>query len=267
MIKVLAVVTAVNIWHSYTKQAIETLFNQNLEGIELKVLLVDNGSTDPTEVESNKLASEREDFIVTKYNDNVGVQRAWNNAIDLGFKEGYDYILIANNDVLFHKNAIKVLAERLDKKDETTVLVSSLDLRMECGVPTEIFDKGDNDKQGLEESPHPNFSSFMINRKLIEKVGYFDEGFFPAYYEDNDMHYRIQKAGLVALCCPMSMFYHFASKTQTQDGHPGGFTKPEQFAGSKAYFVKKWGGFPGKEIYNKPFNDENKTIKYTKQGE
>ena len=270
MIKVLAVMTAVNLWDSYTRPAIDTLFKQKLKGVKLDVLLVDNGSTDKTWEESLKLIIERgkdkdSDFLVTRYEKNIGVQEAWNNAIKKGFSEGYDYILIANNDVLFHRTAIQVLVNELEKKDEKVVLVSSLDLRCECERPENIFGRQDNEKIDVPCSPHPNFSSFMINRKMIKEVGYFDKGFFPAYFEDNDMHYRIQKAGLVALCCPASMFYHFASKTQTDFRYSGGFTSNTQFTASQRYFVDKWGGLPGKEKFDKPFNDKSKSIKYTKQ--
>lgn len=264
--KVLIVVTAVNLWKEYTKPCLDSLFKQNLPPhISMKVLLADNGSIDETKEDAKRLMGERKDFYAFLYKENIGVQKIWNKCIEHGFGANYDYVFIINNDVLFHQNAIKRLVERFEKKDEKVVMMTSLDMRGECMMPDDIFNKDDRDKDDVPESPSPNFSAFMINKKLIKEVGWFDIGFHPAYFEDNDMHYRIKLAGLEAICCPQSLFYHFASKTQGDPRYPGGFTSNEEFARCRNYFIQKWGGMPGKETFTHPFNDSNKSIKWVKQ--
>ncbi len=263
---VLIVVTAVNLWKDYTRPCLDSFFKQNLPiHISMKVLLADNGSVDDTKKEAERLISERSDFYAFLYSENMGVQKIWNKCIEYGFKANYDYVFVINNDVLFHQNAVKRLVERFEKKDEKMVMLTSLDMRGECMTPNDIFSKDDKDKDSVPESPSPNFSAFMINKKLIEKVGLFDTGFHPAYFEDNDMHYRIKLAGLEAICCPQSLFYHFASKTQGDPRYPGGFTSNEEFARCQSYFIQKWGGMPGREKFINPFNDKNKDLKWTKQ--
>jgi hypothetical protein len=37
------------------------------------------------------------------------------------------------------------------------------------------------------------WSIFAINRACVDNVGFFDENFFPAYFEDNDYHYRLTR--------------------------------------------------------------------------
>lgn len=263
--RVLVVITAVNLWNEYTKSCLDSL-NQNLpRHISMDVLLGDNGSTDNTKEEARKLIDERKNFRAFLLSENLGVQGLWNKCIKFGFENNYDYILIANNDVLFHPDAVRRLTERLEKKDEKIVMATCLDVRGECKVPEEIFEFDDKSKESVPESPHPNFSAFMINKKMIEEVGWFDTGFYPAYFEDNDMHYRIQLAGLEAICCPTSLFYHFASKTQSDPKYPGGFTSNEQFNNCKSYFIRKWGGMPGHETFRHPFDDKSKSLKWTKQ--
>jgi GT2 family glycosyltransferase len=83
-----------------------------------------------------------------------------------------------------------------------------------------------------------------------DKVGPFDEKYYPAYYEDTDYTYRLQLAGM--------------SKLDTE------FLKPEVFRTSKSgekdknlynrifecrkHYESKWGGAPSEEKYTTPFN-------------
>ena len=42
----------------------------------------------------------------------------------------------------------------------------------------------------------PHFHTFAIGENVVSRVGLFDECFYPAYFEDNDMMRRVQFAGL-----------------------------------------------------------------------
>jgi hypothetical protein len=110
-------------------------------------------------------------------------------------------------------------------------------------------------KTVVAEAPHPNFSAFMISRDCWRQTGEFDEEFRPAYWEDNDYHYRMKVAGQVAVTFPPALFYHFGSRTQmeaAENGQP--LTSGPQFEKLRGYYVAKWGGPPGGEVYRVPFN-------------
>jgi GT2 family glycosyltransferase len=115
---------------------------------------------------------------------------------------------------------------------------------------------------------HPDFSCFMITKETIDKIGWFDENFRVAYFEDSDYHARIALAGEKAISTISAIYWHYASKTVQEND----YLKPivaEAFKGNKAYFIEKWGhenvGDVPKMLevyYNTPFNKPDKDIKY-----
>ena len=106
------------------------------------------------------------------------------------------------------------------------------------------------------------YSAFMVAPQTIEKVGWFDEGFYPAYYEDNDYDRRIKLLGLMSTKTTCSLFICGRSTTIAHNQHVQAQIN-KQIA--PKYYREKWGGLPSQEQFTKPFNDENKPLTYTKQ--
>jgi len=263
--KVLIVMPVINLWREYTEACISSIRSKKNS---LALLIIDNGSADVTKEEAERLAEERSWIIYHRNEENWGCSKSWNFGIRKGFEEmGADYVMIINNDILLHENTIDRLVERFQKGDEDLVMVTALNIKEECDFPEAIFLKDDREKEVVPESENPDFSCFMINKKLVEMVGEFDEGFSPAYFEDNDMHYRIKLAGLKAICYPPAIYYHYGSRTQNDPRYPMGLVDGYKFERNRMYFVDKWGGPPGQEIFLTPFNDSTKNIKWTKQME
>jgi GT2 family glycosyltransferase len=96
------------------------------------------------------------------------------------------------------------------------------------------------------------YSSMVITPELLYEVGYLDENFFPAYYEDNDHRYRMKLAGLEWEYFPLK-YDHIVSSTLKSSSE---FQKKNQktFAENGRYYIEKWGGLPGQEKYETPFN-------------
>lgn len=96
------------------------------------------------------------------------------------------------------------------------------------------------------------FMLFLLRRAAWENVGPFDEGFIPAYFEDNDYHRRLTLAGWGSPVVPMHV-EHAESATVRS------FTPAEQrrhhgrFAANMARYRAKWGGLPGRETLDRPW--------------
>ena len=215
------VMVGVNLFDKYSKPALDSIKSKH----DLYIVYVDNGSTDNTLQEAMKLVNEN--FHYKRFETNEGLQKAWNYGInDCFVNHGCDYVLVPNNDVLFHPEAIDRLVERFELElpqeviASDLVMVTCMNIRGECPTPQDIFTKDTADKVDVPESEHPDFSGFMINRKCWDEVGEFDELFFPSYFEDNDLHRRIQLSGLKAITLPTALFYHYGSMTQNQDLNP-----------------------------------------------
>jgi GT2 family glycosyltransferase len=256
MAKVQIVITAVNLWNSFTKPCIDSIKTKH----EYRILLIDNGSTDETKLEAGKLVSTT--FSHKRNDEQWSCSKSWNWGVKDAFERGYDYVMILNNDVLLHPLAIDNLIERMSKDD--VVLASCLNLRGQLGRPSDLFSSAIPDSS-IPEAPHPDFSGFMVTRMHWDKVGYFDEDYNPAYFEDNSYHRRIKLLGEKAICYPQAPYYHFGSQTTNQSKD---FSRAiaMNFERNREVYMRMWGGVPDHETFNNPFNRPELSCKKTKNG-
>lgn len=77
----------------------------------------------------------------------------------------------------------------------------------------ENFDEGQYNR--VEEVFGLSGSSFMLNRKMLEDIGCFDESFF-TYYEDIDLFWRSRLAGWKNFFTPKSVVRHFHCGTSKE---------------------------------------------------
>ena len=183
---------------------------------------------------------------------NIGVSAGWNQGIRRAMKDGYRYALIINDDVIMNKGTI----EKLYKDILTTeaVIIS----------PNVIIPKYKSEpwhrEQGLINAIH--WSCFILDMyKLVESCGWFDENFFPAYFEDNDMHYRINLVNDLTYYIDTDViFYH------KENGTTAIHNTAEQFDFCEKYYITKWGGPPGEESFDLPFNNQNYKIDFWQKG-
>jgi len=79
-----------------------------------------------------------------------------------------------------------------------------------------------------------------------QAVGYYDESFYPAYYEDTDYAYRMRLCGFPR---------HNVHVETTHVGSATIKAAPHLNVGrSGAYYHAKWGGAPGHERWRQPFD-------------
>lgn len=262
-------VPAINLWDKFSKPALDSIKSKH----ELYFVFVDNGSTDNTMKEATKMISNN--FHYKRNENNKGVSWAWNYAMkDCFINHGCDYCFIINNDVIFRPETIDKIVEEFERQPTEVVLITAMNVRDECeGNPANLFTLDLEKYDALERPESPDFSAFMVNRKFYEQVGESDEGFYPAYFEDNCLHRRVRLAGLNAIKCPGALYFHFGSRTRMEAKSGEMVVSHDSFDNSRKYFVEKWGGPPepdgrlGARLWKHPFNDPEKNWTYTKQSE
>jgi GT2 family glycosyltransferase len=186
-------------------------------------------------------------IIIDNWVENRGVSRAWNIGLERARTAGCNRALIMNDDTKLEPGTIRNLG---DSVDEHLILVSAINTR--DYEPT-------NEISFCEE---PDFAAFMVNpQTFTSTVGEFDENFSPAYFEDNDMHYRIKLAGKKAVRRNDAPYYHTGSVTQNWGG--GQVVNSIMFERNKAYYRDKWGDLPGYEAYRTPFNSPNADFRHS----
>ena len=190
-------------------------------------------------------------FIINNWDINKGVSVAWNEGTQDAIERGYDYILIINDDIVLTNFTLDHMIKLMSENDDIGLLSSSncRDLMTLESLKQAQFPNYEND---LIDAP--DFSCFLITPKTYEHIGKFDEGFTPAYFEDNDYCYRTILSGMKCVRSQNAMFYHYGSLTQTS-GNP--VVPAEKFKKNRKYYVEKWGGEPGSESYSTPWNDKN----------
>ncbi len=267
--KVGVVMPVINLWSKYTKHALDSLavaINKAQTGdTYCEALLINNGSTDETHdaMMTTVWPDIREGWISYHKNEDMKwFQWSVNFGVKHFLDKGFDAVLVLNNDILLHPQSIARLIERLEKGG--IGMVTCMNVRSEVDeqtLPEGLLTFDDASKEKVAEAPHPDFSAFMVTRECWEKIGEFDELFQPAYYEDNDYHYRMGLGGMLAIVYPPAVYYHYGSRTQNEAiGRP--FTDS---GGQYGRYLKKWSGAPGKEQWKTPYNDPAKSIRSTQQ--
>lgn len=178
-------------------------------------------------------------IIIPNWRDNIGVSKGWNAGIQKAIDLNLDIALVVGDDVTFRPGTITKLLDSFWRCD----LITASNER--DGVP-------DTDDVYVEA---PDYSCFMIRPKeFVRRVGWFDENFSPAYFEDNDMAYRLKLMEMKQLRQLDAPMFHKGSVTQNWEGAP--YVSGEMFERNRSYYAAKWGGGPGNETFTHPFDDD-----------
>ena len=155
---------------------------------------------------------------VIESDQNLGVAKSWNTLCDLIFREN-DYALILNDDIYFGRKDWEIQSLLQNYKNDFYVTTQ-------------------------------DWCAFILPKKTYNTIGKFDEEIFPAYFEDNDYHYRMKLMGLSYMKIPfLNPFLYQASKTIEKEPKLRDFIQK-----NREYYINKWGGEPNRERFKKPFN-------------
>lgn len=170
----------------YIKSAIRSLTRQAGD-MELDVLVVDDGSTDETSQILDELQKQFKELrVITKTNGGVTAAR---NAGLANLLPETEFVTFLDSDDTSPPGAIASQVE---------LLVSNPEIDLAYGA---LLMVSDIDEETLEPSPNSKtmkltciqLSCAMFRRRVIEKVGLFDEDFVQA--EDSDYFFRVFEAG------------------------------------------------------------------------
>jgi GT2 family glycosyltransferase len=192
---------------------------------------VDNGSTDGTLTLMSSLVKYPNQIHIRNV-VNKGVPAGWNQILHVCMADPeFRYVYLVNNDVVFQEGACDVLYDFLEAHPDYVAVCS---IQANTRKPT----------AGFVDGKHIQFVAIMLTRFCIEQVGYFDERFFPAYFEDNDYSERIKRVllskGYHSGMVHDSRVLHEGSRTIKE----GGVNVSKSFEDNKRKFKEKWGFLP-----------------------
>ncbi len=214
--------------------------------VPCRLIIVDNGSSE---------AGIREYLASLKGNDAIQV-RVILNAVNEGFAKGMNkgikasaapYVCLLNNDILVTDGWLEEMM-RVASGDPAVGIVnpSSNNFGLRFGKETtlERFALSLRGQSGrwVEMGSCIGFC-MLIKRELIEKIGYLDESYGYAYFEDTDFSRRAQAAGYKCAMAKGCYVYH-------AEGSSGKFLidKEGAFQRSAEIFRGRW-GMPRRVVY------------------
>jgi len=100
-----------------------------------------------------------------------------------------------------------------------------------------------------------SFAFFLQKPELAKKIGFYDELFWPAYYEDNDYHRRMKLAGEDYELAEGAVVTHDISSTLSSLPPEEKKKFEEEIGKNSRYYGIKWGGPPGYERLTEPNPD------------
>jgi acetyltransferase-like isoleucine patch superfamily enzyme len=229
----------------------------NIEGnslVQIKVVLIDDGSTDGT---SDWVNENYPQTIVLHGDGNLW----WGGAINLGCKVALeelaaDYVLLWNDDLFIEKDYFVNLAQVVKNNQHSEKIFASKVYHL--STPERIFyfggsfnfktgekkiiaggeiDKGQYNEPQL--SQWTGGMGILIPKEVFKKIGYFDNINFPQYYGDADFSLRAARAGIPIYCMPELKVWN--DRMTTGFTHKGSFTKYVQslFSVRSSYNVIK----------------------------
>ena len=184
--------------------------------------------------------------LVTVWNTsehNLGCAGSWNVGVDEALRIGADWLWIISAGVRFGK-------------------AGGTDF-LEC---LQMY--GLQDVLGLEAGNDLGWHCIAFPRRVLERVGRFDPRFHPAFFEDNDLSYRIQLAYGIDSRSP-DFRGPLWPKVEIQARLPevahgiirSGVTV--DFVALEKLYIAKWGNKSPGETFTHPYNDDTLDLTYT----
>ena len=196
-----------------------SLERQNYPKDLVKIIVIDNNSTDST-VGYVKEKYPKIKLIANQ--KNLGFAAANNQGYYLAKKNDSDYLFLANDDIILEANCLSHLMKVMASQDKIAAVQPKILLYPE---KDKINSFGNSihylgfafcnyykcqDNLGITRpfaTPYPSGAAVLIKLSALEQVGLFDERLF-MYHEDVDLGWRLNLAGYKVLLDPLSVVYH-----------------------------------------------------------
>jgi glycosyltransferase involved in cell wall biosynthesis len=149
------------------------------------------------------------EIVKVYYIDKIGLSVARNFAIE---KSAGDYLVFLDDDAAVSQNFIDILSREMTAYNKVNAFCGRL-VDSAQGVPFSVLFKNTKIKK-LSRFDFQYFmgSAHVLNRKVLEKIGFYDERFGAGakYYgsEETDIFFRLKAAGEQVVYLPNLIFFH-----------------------------------------------------------
>lgn len=216
--KITIVIVTHNARH-YLPDCLNSLKHQDYPTNLVKIIVIDNNSTDST------VGYVREKFPEIKIianRKNIGFASANNQGYFLAQKNNSDYLVLLNQDTIVERNWLSHMTKIADKNAKIAAVQPKLLLHPQTD---RINSFGNSihylgfafcnyykvkDNLGVTDYfdiPYASGAAVLIKMSALDKTDLFDDRLF-MYHEDVDLGWRLRLAGYRIVLDPLSVVYH-----------------------------------------------------------
>lgn len=197
---------------------------------EMDVVLVDNGSTDGS---AAQLLAAHPHIKLLRSPHNAGFTGGNNLGMQYALKEGYELVLLLNNDTFVSPGFLQSLQQYLELNRNVAAVQPRIFFhhdRNKLWSAGSYYNKvlGFTYTRGLNKANQPAYDTpaavdwisgcaLMVRSVVLRQTGLFDPNMF-LYFEDADLSFRIRKAGYGLAYVPESVIYHIAGASGKKEG-------------------------------------------------
>jgi GT2 family glycosyltransferase len=220
----------------YTRNCLQSLNDAGVS--EGQIFIVNNGSTDGT----REFLDARPGIHSIHNEVNRGCGGGWNQGSQAANAR---WTVVLNNDVLVPSGCLQNLKKFAEANG--VEVVSPAMCEGDCDYDWKKYAADFMQKmQAVRRNRVAHGVFFMVNRRVFETIGYFDDDLKLGGYEDDEFFRRARRAGFQLATTGAAFFHHFGMVTQKS-------MKSEQVMAKvlarRAYYRKKSGqGWLGRKI-------------------
>lgn len=212
-----------------------------LDYSSIELFVVNNNTVNAANQEAFVQLKEKYQFDSFSPRYNLGVAASWNRIITTAWSRGYEFVYIGSNDTILAPGSLRALVEMEKPENECLWLLK-------------------------------DFNFWCLRLSVVPKIGLLDENFMPAYFEDTDFHRRVRLAGLGYVhlgdvpiekngrVIPAAPATHLGSQTIASDAEYAEHNNNTFNTWNRNHYVLKWGGEPGQEQFETPYNNPKREI-------
>lgn len=231
-----------NSWEM-TFKSIKSIFNIMGENKKFRIYIIDNNSDILPSCEFLDYIRDKENINITYLDTNRGYSAGNNIGIKMAKADFCDFILIANNDIIFEHNSIIGMKNFLEENLEYSVVgpkiylpngeIQEINMLIETTILgkymyllrktpfrflsrkyVDLFQKKPMDLPDMFDVHSVSGCCFMMNKKAFDVLTPFDEDFF-LYYEEYVFGLIAQKNKIkIAYCTKNSVIHEHSQSTK-----------------------------------------------------
>lgn len=222
-----------------TIDTVDSILKIKTSGFSYKIFIVDNGSPDDSITRFKAKYGQNKNISILETGANLGYVGGNNFGIKEALKNKFDYLLIANNDILVAPDFLQQLYI-CSQKYPNAILTPKIYFAPGFEFHKDRYTKDELGKViwavggridwnniygtniGIDEVDHGQYDHFnpkmdfisgcclLIPKIVFQKIGLFDEKFF-LYMEDSDFTQRAKKNDFQLRLVPDSVIWHLNS--------------------------------------------------------